>query len=87
VQWLRNTRAKKNFDRDASGQAITACPLTGDQVTTKKPSKPEAKRAAAYVSEIARVSLVARRYVIEMAATATMSASVLLCLFVARHYT
>ncbi len=56
-------------------------------MTTKKPSKPEAKRTPRPVSEIARISLVARRYVIEMAATATMSASVLLCLFVARHYT
>ena len=56
-------------------------------MTTKKQSKPEAGRARSRASEIARISLVARRYVIEMAATATMSASVLLCLFVARHYT
>ncbi len=64
-----------------------ACPLTGIKVTAKKQSRPQGERTGARAREIARILTVARRCLIEMAATATTSASVLLCLFVVRHYT
>jgi len=56
-------------------------------VTAKKQSRPQGERTGARAREIARILTVARRCLIEMAATATTSASVLLCLFVVRHYT